>query len=64
MKKIIPVFLTVFTIFLGFSGFGQSNNATLRGVVKDQNNNPLDMVNISLKDYPIGTSSNRLEAGL
>lgn len=39
--------------------FGQSNNATLRGVIKTPEGTPLDMVNIALKDYPIGTSSNR-----
>ncbi len=31
----------------------------MKGVIKDKEGNPLDMVNIGLKDYPIGTSSNR-----
>ncbi len=38
---------------------GQSNNATLRGTVVDQTGKPLDMVNIGLRDFPLGTSSNR-----
>ncbi len=41
------------------SAFSQSNNATLRGVVRDDEGIPLDMVNIGLKNYPLGTSSNR-----
>lgn len=54
--------LFIILILLGFPNFllfGQSNNATLKGVIKDQQGLPLDMVNIGLKDYPIGTSSNR-----
>lgn len=40
--------------------YGQSNNATLKGRIKDQSGLPIDMVNIGLRDYPmIGTSSNR-----
>lgn len=39
--------------------YSQSNNATLKGVVLDQDRKPLDMVNIGLKDFPLGTSSNR-----
>lgn len=38
---------------------GQSNNATLKGIVTDQDGNPLDMANIALKDYVLGTNSNR-----
>ena len=37
----------------------QSNNATLKGVITSTEGIPLDMVNVGLKDYPIGTSSNR-----
>jgi len=40
-------------------GYAQSSNATIRGTVIDQNGEPIDMVNIGLKDYPLGTSSNR-----
>jgi hypothetical protein len=59
MIKIRLFILLILTVFLGNLSFGQSNNATLRGVVEDQDGNPLDMVNIGLKDYPLGTSSNR-----
>jgi hypothetical protein len=56
MKRLI-----IFTclIAVGISVFSQSNNATLRGTVSDQDGIPLDMVNIALKDFPLGTSSNR-----
>ena len=39
--------------------FGQSNNATLKGIITDSNGHPLDMVNIALKDYALGTTSKR-----
>ncbi len=51
--------LIIFTGLLYLNTLGQSNNATLKGVIKDEQGNPVDMVNIALKDYPIGTSSNR-----
>ena len=57
MIKKLYIFL--FLLASAVAGFSQSNNATLRGVVRDQNGQPLDMVNIALKDYPLGTSSNR-----
>ncbi len=53
--------LLIFTLFFvsGLPLIGQNNNATFRGVVSDQDGQPLDMVNIGLKNYPLGTSSNR-----
>ncbi|MDB4582554.1 carboxypeptidase-like regulatory domain-containing protein [Draconibacterium sp.] len=57
MKKISTI---LFLLFLtNISLFGQRNNATLRGVIKDFGGKPLDMVNIALKEFPLGTSSNR-----
>ena len=56
----IKLFIVLFLLtFQNFLLFGQSNNATLKGIIKDQQGLPLDMVNIGLKEYPIGTSSNR-----
>jgi hypothetical protein len=59
MTKIKLILFFIITGFLNLSSHGQSNNATLKGVVSDPSGIPLDMVNIGLKDYPIGTSSNR-----
>jgi hypothetical protein len=56
IKKLYFLLVLVVAVLTGFS---QSNNATLRGIVRDQDGQPLDMVNIGLKDYPLGTSSNR-----
>ncbi len=56
IKKLI---LFIFLAAAMLSAFPQSNNGTLRGVVRDSEGKPLDMVNIGLKDYPLGTSSNR-----
>lgn len=59
MTKIKLILFFIITGFLNLSSHGQSNNATLKGIVSDPSGIPLDMVNIGLKDYPIGTSSNR-----
>ncbi len=59
MTKIRFFILLYFCISLNNLALAQSNNATLKGVIEDKKGNPLDMVNIGLKDYPIGTSSNR-----
>ncbi|MCG6187794.1 TonB-dependent receptor [Maribellus maritimus] len=53
------LFLLLFIVSLQIKVLGQSNNATLKGTITDETGIPLDMVNIALKDYPIGTSSNR-----
>jgi len=59
MLKIKLLLLPFILVLLSNLLFGQSNNATLKGTITDENGNPLDMVNVGLKDYPIGTSSNR-----
>ena len=59
MIKLRLFSLLIFILFLCHQASGQSNNATLKGVIVDQDGNPLDMVNIALKDYVLGTSSNR-----
>lgn len=57
MKKFFTIFLLL--LVTNLSVFGQRSNATLRGVIKDSDGKPLDMVNIALKEFPLGTSSNR-----
>lgn len=59
MAKILLFILFSFFLFIANDSFGQSNNATIRGTIVDQDNMPLDMVSIALKDFPLGTSSNR-----
>ncbi|HPE75231.1 MAG TPA: carboxypeptidase-like regulatory domain-containing protein [Draconibacterium sp.] len=55
----IALLITTFLIVFALAGSAQSNNATLKGVITDQAGKPLDMVNVSLKDYALGTSSKR-----
>ena len=55
----IALLISTFLIAFALAGLAQSNNATLKGVITDQNGKPLDMVNIALKDYALGTSSKR-----
>ena len=59
MKKTKLFSLIILAILLTIQASGQSNNATLKGVVTDQNGNPMDLVNIGLKDYVLGTNTNR-----
>ena len=55
----IRLLISTFLIALTLTGLAQSNNATLKGIITDQEGKPLDMVNIALKDYALGTSSKR-----
>lgn len=59
MSKRRLFILFLFMIVQNHLVTGQSNNATLRGVVRNQDGHALDMVNIALTKYPLGTSSNR-----
>lgn len=53
------LYLLLILLFLVFGSWAQSNNATLKGVLKDTKGVPIDMVNIVLKEYPtLGTTSN------
>jgi hypothetical protein len=51
--------ICLFLIISQLTLYSQSNNATLKGTIKDQKGLPIDMVNVALKNYPLGTSSNR-----
>src|SRR5690606_37951678 len=55
----IALLITTFLVVFALAGLAQSNNATVKGVITDQNGKALDMVNVSLKDYALGTSSKR-----
>lgn len=57
MKRCLVLYILI--LALNSSLYSQSNSATLRGVIKDQDGNPVDLVNIGLKNFSIGTSSNR-----
>lgn len=50
---------SIFSVLFALLLRAQSNNATLYGKVTDENGTPLELVNVSLKNYPIGTSTNR-----
>ncbi len=54
----VPYFLLLLLV-PGWMATGQSNNATLTGKVTGAGGEPLDLVNVSLRDYPIGTTTNR-----
>ena len=53
------VFILLLILLTTFSLYGQRNNGTLKGNIKDEKGAPLDMVNIALKEFPLGTVSNR-----
>ncbi|WP_346860209.1 TonB-dependent receptor [uncultured Draconibacterium sp.] len=57
MKKIFT--FSILLLITQLTLLGQSNNATLRGVLEDSNGIPLDMVTVVLKEYPtLGTTTN------
>lgn len=52
-------YLLFSTLLFAISGFAQSNNATLKGTIKDTKGVPIDMVNVVLKEFPtLGTTTN------
>jgi hypothetical protein len=54
-------YLTIIILFLltGSMVYSQSNNATLTGKVTGKDGQPLELVNIALRNFPIGTTTNR-----
>jgi len=59
MNKLIYYFLFVFICFQVVDLSAQTSNATLFGKVSDESGNPVEMVNVSLRNYPIGTTTNK-----
>ena len=55
----ITAVLALLMVWMTLSAGAQSNNATLTGRVIGENGKPLELVNVSLRDYPIGTTTNR-----
>ena len=51
--------LFIFPVVFCLNSLGQTNNATLKGIIVSDKGEPLDMVNVSLKDYVLGTTSKR-----
>jgi len=47
-----------FTVSLLFSLSIFAQNASLQGIVTDINGNPIELINVTVKGYPIGTSTN------
>ncbi len=58
MKFILPVFIFVL-LFVNSNVYGQTSNATLVGNITDEQGQPLELVNVALRGFPIGTTSNR-----
>ncbi|MBN1924377.1 MAG: TonB-dependent receptor [Prolixibacteraceae bacterium] len=58
MKRICHFFLLAVFVTFSYYVAAQNTNATLYGVVTDQNGKAIDMVNVSMKNYPFGTSTN------
>lgn len=56
-RKSILLFFTC--LLISSRLFAQSNNATIFGVVTGQNNQAIELASISIKNYPIGTTTDR-----
>jgi hypothetical protein len=59
MSKIFGYFFILFLVFRVFEISAQTSNATLLGKVTDESGNPLEMVSVSLRNYPFGTITNK-----
>ncbi|VAW22892.1 putative ferric aerobactin receptor [hydrothermal vent metagenome] len=59
MNKNRLLFFLILLIGISLDCLGQGNNITLKGKITDTNGDPLELANISLKDFPIGTTSLR-----
>lgn len=59
MNRFISIFCLFFLLVLFNSAYSQYSNATLVGVVTDTGGKPLELVNVALFDYPIGTTTNK-----
>lgn len=59
MNKVIFIFITCILLFFSSQARGQTSNATIYGIVTNENGTPLEMTNVALVGYPFGTSTNR-----
>lgn len=57
MRYLFFTFVLV-SFCVGFA-WAQTSNATLLGTVRDQKGQAVEMVNVSIQNYPIGTNTNR-----
>ncbi|MGQ7869310.1 TonB-dependent receptor [Sunxiuqinia sp. sy24] len=59
MKSGKPFLLLIASLFFSFQLVAQRNNATLLGIVTGEKGQPIELANISIKNYPIGTITDR-----
>jgi len=59
MKRIVHYLSLLLLLLSSTFVEAQISNATLYGIVTDENGSPVDMVNVSLKNYPVGTTTNK-----
>ncbi len=57
MKKVILI-ISLFLIFISGISYANAQSASIRGMIKDKNNNPLEFVSVSIKGTTIGSISN------
>lgn len=59
MKTFFTIIYTSVFLLLSGLAYSQISNATIYGTITDTNGKPVEMANVALKNYPIGTSTNR-----
>ncbi len=59
MKNFTVSLFFLLNIFFSSGVLSQSNNATIFGQISSENGEKLEMVSISMKKFPIGTTTNR-----
>jgi hypothetical protein len=59
MNRILSFILILLLCLPVFELSAQSSNATLWGKVIDESGNPIELVNVSIRNFPIGTITNK-----
>ncbi len=57
MKRKLLAFILLYLVTIAHNSFGQSGSALIKGRITDTSGKALELVNISLKNYPLGTTS-------
>lgn len=64
MKLKKTYLLSLLCLFIAFQSFAQNNNATVYGTITNTKGQAIELANVSIKNYPIGTTTDQKGAYL
>lgn len=59
MKLKKTYLLSLLCLFIAFQSFAQNNNATVYGTITNTKGQAIELANVSIKNYPIGTTTDQ-----